>query len=98
MAIGIKYEWIEQLLKRRVTMDVSKLLGRDVREVIAMSLMTEEQRKEEILKEAAVPETLTEQFARRNTDNTLSAARERYLQRKAAQDLNASLSKKKKKD
>ncbi len=84
MICGVKYEWVEPLLNRRQGLDVNRLLGKNIRDVLqslqpdANSNISSTDTKTTI----ANQKELEEKFARRNNDNALQSARDRYLQRK----------------
>jgi len=92
MVCGVKYEWIEPLLFKRKAVDVNKLIGRNVTDLISSSIVTEE-----VFEEKIENTFLEKTFARKNTNFAVDAAKMRFLaRRKASEDVNMLTGKKKK--
>lgn len=75
---GIKYEWVESKLEQMAHLDVNRLMGRNVKDIIAASMAKAEPVAEE---NESLESELAQKFARRNDDASISAAKERYLKR-----------------
>eukprot|EP01117_Protostelium_nocturnum_P004795 TRINITY_DN1739_c0_g1_i1.p1 TRINITY_DN1739_c0_g1~~TRINITY_DN1739_c0_g1_i1.p1 ORF type:complete len:911 (+),score=370.56 TRINITY_DN1739_c0_g1_i1:84-2816(+) len=79
---GVKESWVEELHKHKSKLDVNKLIGRDIREVVnQLSVkVVESQSLDSKFDESHADKA----FARRNDDAAIQAARERALARKQA--------------
>lgn len=67
MVCGIKYEWIDELLHNRTKVDVNRLIGRDVREVVKSMTVDHQEQQQQQQQEAAQQardEKLKEKFAK----------------------------------
>jgi len=84
---GIKYDWVADDLAKTALVDLSRLIGRDMKGVLAAA-MTEGDTKEEQNKRPVEDLNLREKFARKNTDESIDAAKKRFELRKLSRPAN----------
>lgn len=89
---SIEHEWVEPLLNKRATVDINRVCGGvDVKKMLGISLDDADQSNtttSTTTTTTTAPEEESElqaKFQRRNTDDNVSSARERFLQRQKEQ-------------
>jgi hypothetical protein len=83
--VGVKYDWLEELFERRSKMDLNKVVGKDVKDLIKDLVEAQQSKEEKPEKRQHEEQQQTLQLPKmdkKNDEQSIQAARDRYLQRK----------------